>query len=243
MAENENELLSLASEEDLDESVGPKEIQEVLVRGMRKKLTSKRSGFVQEARIGGQKIFVRTGEYPDGSLGEVFVDSYKEGAGYRSLLNCFAIAVSKGLQYGVPLEEFVDTFTFTRFEPSGVVSGHDNIKQSTSVVDFVFRLLGYEYLNRDDLVHVVTRKEEDLKSLQTKLPEAPKEETLKTNDPLSTQPTIQPTISLKKGMDRINDAKMQGFTGEQCGNCASMRVKNNGSCSVCMDCGQTTGCS
>ncbi|MEZ4623784.1 MAG: vitamin B12-dependent ribonucleotide reductase, partial [Thermomicrobiales bacterium] len=99
----------------------------------RKRLPAKRRGFTQEAKIAGQKVYLRTGEYEDGTLGEIFVDMHKEGAAYRSMLNCFAIAVSKGLQYGVPLEEFVETFTFTRFEPQGMVIGHPNIKTSTSI--------------------------------------------------------------------------------------------------------------
>jgi ribonucleoside-diphosphate reductase alpha chain len=118
----------------------------------RKRLPGKRRGFTQEARIAGQKVYLRTGEYADGTLGEIFVDMHKEGAAYRSMLNCFAIAVSKGLQYGVPLDEFVETFTFTRFEPQGMVTGHQNIKMATSIIDYVFRVLGLEYLGRTDLV-------------------------------------------------------------------------------------------
>ena len=106
----------------------------------RKKLPEKRGGFTQKAKIGGHTIFVRTGEYTDGTLGEIFIDMHKEGASFRSLLNCFAISVSIGLQYGVPLDEFVEKFIFTRFEPSGMVD-HTNIKNSTSVVDYIFRLL------------------------------------------------------------------------------------------------------
>ncbi|MCC6705656.1 MAG: vitamin B12-dependent ribonucleotide reductase, partial [Thermomicrobiales bacterium] len=119
----------------------------------RKRLPAKRRGFTQEAKIAGQKVYLRTGEYEDGTLGEIFVDMHKEGAAYRSMLNCFAIAVSKGLQYGVPLEEFVETFTFTRFEPQGMVIGHPNIKTSTSIIDYVFRVLGFEYLGMSELVH------------------------------------------------------------------------------------------
>jgi ribonucleoside-diphosphate reductase alpha chain len=118
----------------------------------RRRLPSKRSGFTQEGRVAGHKVYLRTGEYEDGSLGEIFIDMHKEGAAYRSMINCFAIAVSKGLQYGVPLEEFVDTFTFVRFEPQGMVSGHPNIKMATSIIDYVFRVLGLEYLGRTDLV-------------------------------------------------------------------------------------------
>ena len=124
----------------------------------KKSLPYKRRGFTQKATIDGQTVFVRTGEYEDGTLGEIFVDMHKEGATFRSLMNCFAIAVSVGLQYGVPLEEYVEKFTFTRFEPAGMVMGHPNIKSSTSIIDFIFRLLGYEYQDRTDLVHVITEQ-------------------------------------------------------------------------------------
>ncbi|MEZ5174795.1 MAG: vitamin B12-dependent ribonucleotide reductase [Acidimicrobiia bacterium] len=117
-------------------------------------LPARRSGFTQEARVGGHKVFLRTGEYEDGTLGEVFVDLAKEGATLRGILSCFAIAVSKGLQYGVPLEEYVDTFTFQTFEPRGMVEGHPNIKMANSIVDYVFRALGVEYLHRDELAQV-----------------------------------------------------------------------------------------
>jgi ribonucleoside-diphosphate reductase alpha chain len=117
-------------------------------------LPARRSGYTQEARVGGHKVFLRTGEYEDGTLGEVFVDLAKEGATLRGILSCFAIAVSKGLQYGVPLEEYVDTFTFQTFEPRGMVEGHPNIKMSNSIVDYVFRALGVEYLKRDELAQV-----------------------------------------------------------------------------------------
>ena len=117
-------------------------------------LPPRRSGWTQEARIGGHKVFLRAGEYDDGTLGEIFIDLAKEGATLRGVLASFAIAVSKGLQYGVPLEEFVDTFTFQTFEPRGMVEGHPNIKMATSIIDYVFRALGVEYLHRDELVQV-----------------------------------------------------------------------------------------
>jgi ribonucleoside-diphosphate reductase alpha chain len=120
----------------------------------RRRLPAKRHGFTQEARVAGHKVYLRTGEYEDGTLGEVFIDMHKEGAAFRSMINSFAIAISKGLQYGVPLQEYVDTFTFVRFEPQGMVSGHPNIKLATSVIDYVFRVLGLEYLGRTDLVQV-----------------------------------------------------------------------------------------
>ncbi|HEY6064313.1 MAG TPA: vitamin B12-dependent ribonucleotide reductase, partial [Chitinophagaceae bacterium] len=124
----------------------------------RRALPAKRRGFTQKAKINGQAIFLRTGEYGDGTLGEIFIDMAKEGATMRSMMNCFAISISIGLQYGVPLEEFVDKFAFTRFDPSGFVE-HPNIKSTTSIVDFIFRVLGYEYLGRTDLVHVLDKPE------------------------------------------------------------------------------------
>ena len=124
----------------------------------RRALPAKRRGFTQKAKINGQALFLRTGEYNDGTLGEIFIDMAKEGATMRSMLNCFAIAISIGLQYGVPLEEFVEKFVFTRFEPSGMVD-HPNIKTTTSIIDFMFRSLAYEYLGRNDLVHVLDKPE------------------------------------------------------------------------------------
>jgi ribonucleoside-diphosphate reductase alpha chain len=125
-------------------------------------LPSRRGGYTQEARIGGHKVYLRTGEYDDGTLGELFIDLAKEGATLRGILSCFAIAVSKGLQFGVPLEEFVDTFTFQTFEPRGLVEGHPNIKMANSIVDYVFRALAVEYLHRDDLAQVPPVREGDL---------------------------------------------------------------------------------
>ncbi len=120
----------------------------------RKKLPHRRKGYTQKAVVGGHKIYLRTGEYDDGELGEVFLDMHKEGAAFRSLMNNFAIAISIGLQYGVPLEEFVDAYTFTRFEPSGPVEGNDAIKMASSVLDYIFRELAVSYLSRYDLAHV-----------------------------------------------------------------------------------------
>ncbi|MCF8468017.1 MAG: hypothetical protein K9G33_11485, partial [Sneathiella sp.] len=121
----------------------------------RKKLPTRRKGYTQKAVVGGHKVYLRTGEYDDGGLGEIFIDMHKEGAAFRSLMNNFAIAISIGLQYGVPLEEFVEAYTFTRFEPSGIVEGNDAIKMSTSILDYLFRELAISYLGRNDLAHVV----------------------------------------------------------------------------------------
>ena len=123
-------------------------------RANRERLPHRRKGYTQKAIVGGHKVYLRTGEYEDGKIGEIFIDMHKEGAAFRSLMNSFAIAVSIGLQYGVPLEEFVDSFTFTRFEPSGMVSGNDAIKMSTSILDYIFRELAISYLDRHDLSHV-----------------------------------------------------------------------------------------
>jgi hypothetical protein len=127
----------------------------------RRRLPNKRAGFTQKAKVAGHTIFVRTGEYEDGSLGEIFIDMHKEGAAFRSLMNCFAIGVSIGLQYGVPLEEYVEKFTFSRFEPAGMVQLHPNIKHCTSIIDYVFRLLGLEYLGRTDIVQVPPKPGEE----------------------------------------------------------------------------------
>jgi ribonucleoside-diphosphate reductase alpha chain len=120
----------------------------------RRRLPDRRAGYTQKARIGNHKVYLRTGEYEDGALGEIFIDMHKEGAAFRSMTNCFAIAVSLGLQHGVPLEEFVDAFVFTRFEPNGVVSGNPHIKMGTSIIDYIFRELAVTYLGRYDLAHV-----------------------------------------------------------------------------------------
>ena len=135
------------------------------MRGLRKPLPNRRMGYTQKAKIGGHSIFIRTGEYEDGNLGEIFLDMHKEGAAFRSLLNSFAITVSLGLQYGVPLEEYVDAFTFSRFEPNGMVRGHDYVKMATSVIDYVFRDLAISYLKRSDLGNV---RPEDLLATTTK---------------------------------------------------------------------------
>jgi ribonucleoside-diphosphate reductase alpha chain len=117
-------------------------------------MPDRRKGYTQKAVVGGHKVYLRTGEYEDGSLGELFIDMHKEGAAFRSLMNNFAIAVSIGLQYGVPLEEFVEAFTFVRFEPSGMVEGNDAIKMATSILDYLFREVAISYLGRNDLAHV-----------------------------------------------------------------------------------------
>jgi ribonucleoside-diphosphate reductase alpha chain len=128
--------------------VAEKIVEKVIYKEVskRKTLPNRRMGYTQKASVGGHKVYLRTGQYDDGSLGEIFIDMHKEGAAYRSLMNCFSISISLGLQYGVPLEEFVEAFTFTKFEPNGMVMGHDNLKMATSVIDYVFRDLACKYL-------------------------------------------------------------------------------------------------
>ncbi|MEO5912177.1 MAG: vitamin B12-dependent ribonucleotide reductase [Pelobium sp.] len=205
----------------------------------KKVMPAKRRGYTQKASIDGQTVFVRTGEYGDGTLGEIFVDMHKEGATFRSLMNCFAIAVSVGLQYGVPLEEYVEKFTFTRFEPAGMVVGHANIKSATSIIDYIFRMLGYDYLDRSDLVHVITE--------QKVVTENPQMEDSDINPDVTNvyQPVTQKETAAAKVM-----AKGQSFDlsmGAQsdapaCSNCGHTTIRS-GTCYKCLNCGTSMGCS
>lgn len=205
----------------------------------KKNMPARRGGFTQKARVGGQTIFVRTGEYEDGTLGEIFVDMHKEGATFRSLMNCFAIAVSVGLQYGVPLEEFVDKFTFTRFEPSGAVTGHQNIKTATSIIDYIFRMLGYEYLGREDLVHVLSNQKAVLGNPQMRDEDVNPdenhsiEETVPIVSKLSSGKALKPILDISGGAQ--SDAPA-------CPNCGHIMVRS-GTCYKCLNCGTQGGCS
>ena len=155
-AQSEAELFGDIDEEEPASQSAPVHVAQQIVRRIiyqsrRRKLPTRRGGYTQKAVIGGHKVYLRTGEYEDGSIGEIFIDMHKEGAAFRSLMNCFAIAISLGLQHGVPLDEFVDAFVFTRFEPGGMVSGNPHIKMSTSIIDYIFRELAVSYLGRHDL--------------------------------------------------------------------------------------------
>jgi len=155
-ADDEDELIDAAPAERAA-ILAEKIVEKVLikeVRGKREKLSNRRRGYTQKAVVGGHKVYLRTGEYEDGSLGEIFIDMHKEGSAFRAMMDSFAIAVSMGLQYGVPLEQFVDAFTFTRFEPAGIVQGNDSVKNATSILDYIFRELAISYLDRTDLAHV-----------------------------------------------------------------------------------------
>jgi ribonucleoside-diphosphate reductase alpha chain len=237
-------------------AVAQKAVERIIYRQRadRKSLPNMRIGYTQKANIGGHKVYLRTGNYKDGGLGEIFIDMHKEGAAYRSLMNCFSIAISLGLQYGVPLDEFVDAFTFTRFEPNGVVTGHDNIKMSTSVIDYIFRDLAMRYLGRTDLVHV---KPADLKSDAITGEDEGDEPLLdmientssKTHDDgrvsIDTHKvfTKQSDSGLMKEAKKRQEAKIKGYEGEACSDCGSFTMLRNGSCLKCDSCGATTGCS
>lgn len=205
----------------------------------KKSMPYKRRGFTQKASIDGQTVFVRTGEYEDGTLGEIFVDMHKEGATFRSLMNCFAIAVSVGLQYGVPLEEYVEKFTFTRFEPAGMVMGHANIKSSTSIIDYIFRMLGYEYLNRTDLVHVITEEKAVIGNPQMEdtdfNPDTTNVYEQKAAPVASNAGNKYQGLSVDVSMGVQSDAPA-------CNVCGHTTVRS-GTCYKCLNCGNSMGCS
>lgn len=156
--EEAEEILESGTPQEKAAVLAEKIVEKIVIKEVykadREKMPERRKGYTQKAIVGGHKVYLRTGEYSDGSLGEIFIDMHKEGAGFRAMMNNFAIAVSVGLQYGVPLEEFVDAFTFTKFEPAGMVQGNDSIKNATSILDYIFRELAVSYLDRTDLAHV-----------------------------------------------------------------------------------------
>jgi ribonucleoside-diphosphate reductase alpha chain len=228
----------------------------------RRTLPAKRRGFTQKAKINGQALFLRTGEYSDGTVGEIFIDMAKEGATMRSMLNCFAISISIGLQYGVPLEEFVEKFVFTRFEPAGMVD-HPNIKSTTSIVDFIFRALAYEYLGRTDLVHVLDKpevmntgtddwdeiptsleyekKNPQLSDLRIVAPVGPKNVEAKASKPAA-KPVNQ-KADVSNGLDAVNKAAVTyGGDAPACYTCGHITVRS-GTCYKCLNCGNSMGCS
>ena len=224
----------------------------------RKKLPAKRRGFTQKAKINGQALFLRTGEYGDGTVGEIFIDMAKEGATVRSMLNCFAIAISIGLQYGVPLEEFVEKFVFTRFEPSGMVE-HPNIKSTTSIIDFIFRSMAYEYLGRNDLVHVLDKPEvqnlgndawdESTPTIGNRVHELSEVRVIGNSSPAG---NVQSSKSVKNnmnvaeqhnGFDAVNAAaKSMQSDAPACNTCGHITMRS-GTCYKCLNCGNSMGCS
>jgi len=237
----------------------------------RRKLPSRRAGFTQKVTISGHKIYLRTGEYTDGTLGEIFIDMHKEGAAFRSLMNNFAIAISIGLQHGVPLDEFVDAFTFTKFEPNGPVQGHDNIKMASSILDYIFRELAVSYLGRFELAHVQPDMAMDslehepepefigeeagethvttVKATATLHPESP---ALHLNGKAHTNGSGQHAVAAATAVvhsrstameEARRTARAQGYTGDPCSNCQQLTLVRNGTCLKCVSCGSTSGCS
>ncbi|MCB1306366.1 MAG: vitamin B12-dependent ribonucleotide reductase, partial [Leptospiraceae bacterium] len=270
--------LNILSEEDMAEEESHsepvvKEVEKILYKyiAKRRRLPARRAGYTQKASVGGHKVYIRTGEYEDGALGEVFLDMHKEGAAFRSLMNCFAIAVSLGLQYGVPLEEFVEAFVFTRFEPNGMVMGNPHIKMSTSIIDYIFRELAITYLGRYDLAQV---EPEDIRpdvvsSRETPAPnKIPAGVTPQASQPAPTElatasdaaaksedQSAMMELSFIKGsssggatatmaeMDLSTVAKLKGYEGDPCPECGQFTLVRNGTCLKCNSCGSTTGCS
>ncbi len=214
----------------------------------RKSLPAKRRGFTQKARIGGQVLFLRTGEYNDNTLGEIFIDLAKEGSTLRSLMNCFAISISVGLQYGVPLEEFVEKFVFTKFEPSGMVD-HPNIKTTTSIVDFIFRSLAYEYLGRTDLVHVLDKPTvENLgEEGDITLVGKPELSSIRVTAPAAApvaKANLAVAVEANAGsMDNVTAAaKSMQSDAPACSTCGHITIRS-GTCYKCLNCGTSMGCS
>jgi ribonucleoside-diphosphate reductase alpha chain len=238
------------------QAVAEKMAEKVVTKYLRERhrLPDRRAGYTQKAVVGGHKVYLRTGEYEDGSLGEIFLDMHKEGAAFRSLMNCFAIAISLGLQHGVPLEEFVDAFVFTRFEPNGLVKGNDRIRMATSVIDYVFRELAITYLGRTDLSHV---PDEDLRSdaMGTRIGQGPvavTDEPMAPSRPATTHVAARPAAPLSGGSANVAElrlltvaeqARLKGYEGDPCGECGQFTMVRNGTCLKCITCGTTTGCS
>lgn len=227
----------------------------------RKRLPARRKGYTQKVKIDGHTIYLRTGEYEDGGVGEIFLDINKEGTLLRSMMNSFAVAVSLGLQYGVPLEEFVDVFTFSRFAPHGIVQGHDKIKMSTSIIDFIFRDLAINYLGRNDLAHV--NSQEISEPLRTKSMSQSNLVTdriveksvlhsrsdfhMDASGHVASSTTSSVATDFEDEVyDRYSarhEAKIKGYEGDPCPECQSLTLVRNGSCLKCDSCGTTTGCS
>jgi ribonucleoside-diphosphate reductase alpha chain len=297
-------LPSAAKAAQVSEKIVERIIERVERLREREKLPGRRKGYTQKAVVGGHKVYVRTGEYDDGRLGEIFIDMHKEGAAFRAMMNNFAIAISLGLQYGVPLEEYVEAFTFTRFEPAGFVQGNEQIKNATSILDYIFRELAISYLGRTDLAHIdpsdmgstslgkaedeqapadgggaaskvvskgfVRGKEDRLMlipggnagqrgvsavstaavtALATDGATALRQEEPVGDAQMATLGFLAPSSDAVAAgaraslSDRRTEAKLKGYVGEACPECANFTMVRNGTCLKCDTCGSTTGCS
>ena len=251
--------------------------ERALGRGSREPLPSRRHGYAQKAKVGGHTIYLHTGHFesPDPNtgrprLGELFISMSKDGAAFRSLMNCFAIAVSIGLQHGVPLSAFVDSFVFTKFEPNGIVTGHDRIQMATSIIDYVFRELAISYLGQDDLAHFGPIDLDSGSTAETEEERRPAAPAAVAPAPTVEQPALRegiaatavisqdragahvrsPRLSLVAvaeeadgNYEAVARARQQGFEGDPCGECGQMMMVRNGTCLKCMSCGSTSGCS
>ena len=251
--------------------------ERALGRGSRELLPSRRHGYAQKAKVGGHTIYLHTGHFespdPDTGrprLGELFISMSKDGAAFRSLMNCFAIAVSIGLQHGVPLSAFVDSFVFTKFEPNGIVTGHDRIQMATSIIDYVFRELAISYLGQDDLAHFGPIDLDSGSTAETEAEHRPAAPVAVAPAPTAEQPALSegiaatavisqdragayvraPRLSLVAAAEEADGnyeavarARQQGFEGDPCGECGQMMMVRNGTCLKCMSCGSTSGCS
>ena len=259
---SEDELETIIEEKEKNDIV--KIAERIIHRyiAKRRRLPYRRTGYTQKAKINGQSVYIRTGEYENGQIGEIFIDMHREGAAVRSLLNCFAISVSLGLQHGVPLEEFVDAFVFTKFDPSGIVTGNEKIKMATSVIDYIFRELAVSYLGRYDLAHVeptelngkvskgivkkiVEPEFESEEIVSERLVELDKNDSYEYS--LSSHETKSsatmdslPSDSIASKLKRAIQA---GYSGDICPECQSTMMVRNGTCLKCLSCGATTGCS
>jgi ribonucleoside-diphosphate reductase alpha chain len=242
-------------------------VERVVRQNERRRLPNRRKGYTQKAVVGGHKVYLRTGEYEDGGLGEVFIDMHKEGAAFRSLMNNFAIAISIGLQYGVPLEEFVEAFTFTRFEPSGIVEGNDAIKMATSILDYLFRELAISYLDRGDLAHAqpgdlmpdtVGKGEAESNLMRQAASNGFVRNKLTVLDGGIGRATafadfaapdsdgtlaLSPLPEGELCLERIRAARIKGYEGDSCDECGNFTLIRNGTCLKCDTCGATSGCS
>jgi len=219
-----------------------KMVAETITQGYvatRRPLPDSRGSYTMKARVGGHTVYLTSSTYEDGKVGEIMITTSKEGAAWRSMLNQFAIAVSIGLQYGVPLDAFVKSFTFQKFEPSGMVQGGSNrVKMATSIVDYLFRELGIQYLGRDDLAQV---SEEDLDAMSISRPESTPDGIVRHE---GEKRDIQLTLDVEsEDQMKMRVAKERGFTGDICGTCGGSRMQRSGTCLKCAECGSTTGCS
>jgi ribonucleoside-diphosphate reductase alpha chain len=253
------------------ERVVERVVEKVVQRGERRRLPNRRKGYTQKATVGGHKVYLRTGEHEDGKLAEVFIDMHKEGSAFRSLMHNFAIAISIALQYGVPLEEFVESFTFSRFEPSGIVEGNDAIRMATSILDYIFRELAISYLGRSDLAHAepgdllpdTVGKGEAQSSLRDPAgeyrPEAAAMMRATSSGYIRNKFTVVPggagAMALAAAtpgtedetrawrLERIRAARIKGYEGDSCDECGNFTLVRNGTCLKCDTCGATSGCS